>query len=115
MPINTDSAPVIVRAITISATDIPWSCPSRVFISALVIVSPPLRRLVECGAGGVIKDRATEDTGSQSRVSHRTVDDGCWKTTLGAVRKRLYEGEVDQYTRLGRRVASSLADRPVRP
>jgi len=47
----------------------------------------------------VIKDRAIDDRSSQIRISNGTVNDGCWETTLGAVRKKLCEEEAGQYKR----------------
>jgi len=44
----------------------------------------------------VIKSRAIDDRSSQTRISNGTVDDGCWKTKLGGVRKTLCARETDQ-------------------
>jgi len=44
----------------------------------------------------VIKYRAIDDRSSQTRVSNGTVDDGCWKTKLGGVRKKLCARETKQ-------------------
>src|SRR5207253_219511 len=52
--------------------------------------------VVECDAGRVIKYRAIDDRSSHTRVSNGTIDDGCWETKLGGVRKKRCAWEADQ-------------------